>query len=41
MSEFFNKKFPRNEAESPKLMNTKENPKTKNTVFTNTELFFF
>ena len=39
--ELFKKNFPINEAVKPKLINTKEKPKVKKTVFTSTKLFFF
>ena len=41
ISELSNKKFPRKDAVRPKLMNTREKPKLKKIVFTNTKLFFF
>ena len=41
ISELSNKKFPRKDAVRPKLMNTREKPKLKKTVFINTKLFFF
>ena len=39
--ELFNRKLPRKDAVRPKLINTREKPKLKKTVFINIKLFFF
>ena len=41
MSEFSKKNLPRKDAVRPRLINTREKPKLKKTVFINTKLFFF
>ena len=39
--ELFKKKLPKKDAVDPNAINTRENPKVKNTVLITTKLFFF